>query len=290
MKIAAAAYPVEALPDWDALAAKLARWVADAGDADLLVFPEYAGLEAGLIGADAPLSEAEECARCSAHAEDYWALLAGLARAQSKTILAGSLPVQTPQGWRNRAAWLRPDGQAAFLDKVQLTPWERTATPLTAGVGAGPVEMPDGTHVGVLICYDGEFPLQARALQEAGMDLLLMPSATEAPTGHSRVRLAARARALEGGHQSVLAQLVGTCPLSAFADVSTGRAGHYGPPDQGWSATGILTETPLDTPGWSIHPLHRPPQAQEVAIATHWTERGFRAAPPQFRPLRQNKP
>lgn len=290
MKIAAAAYPVQALPDRDALAAKLARWIADAGDADLLVFPEYAGLEAGLVGVQAPLSEAEECARCTQAAPGYWRLLAALARQSGKTILAGSLPVQTPQGWRNRAAWICPDGTAAFLDKVQLTPWERRATPLEAGAGTGPLQMPDGTRVGVLICYDGEFPLQARTLREAGADLLLMPSATEAMSGHTRVRLAARTRALEGAQQVVLSQLVGTCPVSAFADVSTGRAGHYGPPDAGWSDSGILTETALDTQGWSTHILHQPTTPPEVSIATHWTERDFRAEPPQFRPISQNNP
>lgn len=289
MKIAAAAYPVDALPDWNALHAKLSAWVRDAGDAELLVFPEYAGNEAGLIGVTAPLSVPDECTRCSAAAPRYWALLADLAEASGKTILAGSLPVQTADGWKNRAALIRPDRQAAFIDKVQLTPWERRDTPLTPGGGAGLFDL-GGVRVGVLICYDGEFPLQARALCADGMSLLLMPSATEGETGHHRVRLAARARALEGGHGSVLAQIVGTCPVSAFADVSTGRAGHYGPPDAGWPTNGILTETALNAPGWAIAPLHQPAAPAEVTIRDDWNRQQTAPKPPAFAPIPQNLP
>lgn len=290
MKIAAAAYPVDALPERDALAAKLTAWVADAGDADLLVFPEYAGLEAGLIGATAPLSVAEECARCSEAAPAYWAILSGLAAAHGKVILAGSLPVQTSQGWRNRAALIRPDGQAAFIDKVQLTPWERTETPLEPGAGAGVFRLEGLPPFAVLICYDGEFPLQARALAEDGAEVLLMPSATEAETGHQRVRLAARARALESGGQTVLSQIIGTCPVSAFADVSRGRAGHYGPPDAGWPADGILTETEPDVPGWATARLHKPDLPPQVTIASDWHKQQTAPPAPVFTALRANRP
>ena len=45
--IAAAQYPIEALADWAAYAAKLTRWVeaAAAGGAALAVFPEYGAME-----------------------------------------------------------------------------------------------------------------------------------------------------------------------------------------------------------------------------------------------------
>lgn len=270
MKVAAAAYPVEALPDWEALAGKLAAWIAAAGDADLLVFPEYAGLEAGLIGVRSPVSVAQECRACAAAAPRYWRLLSDLAGQAGKPILAGSLPAASATGLKNRAALLRPDGQVAFIDKVQLTPWERSQTPLTPGAGAGVFQLDELPPFGVLICYDGEFPLQARTLWEHGARLLLMPSATEAATGHARVRLAARARALESGGPVALAQIVGHCAVSAFADISVGRAGMYGPPDTGWPADGVVTETALNAPGWASAPLPTPTAPREVSIAQDW--------------------
>ena len=50
MKIAAAAYPIDWLDDFDAYETKLTRWVADAEGADLLVFPEYGAMELASLG------------------------------------------------------------------------------------------------------------------------------------------------------------------------------------------------------------------------------------------------
>ena len=292
MKLAAAAYPVEALPDWDALAAKLDRWIAESGDAALLVFPEYAGLEAGLVGVTAPLTVAQETEACRLAAPRYWALLAALAARHGKVILAGSLPAGEAQAPRNRAALIRPDGQAAFIDKIVLTPWERAETPLQGGAGAGVFRLDGLPPFAVLICYDGEFPLQARALVEAGAEVLLMPSATEGLTGHTRVRLGARARALESGGVTALAQIIGTCPVSAYADVSTGRAGLYTPPDAGRPADGILTETAPGVPGWAMADLPPaiPPGSRQVNIAGHWSEQQKSPESPVFAPIAQNLP
>lgn len=290
--VATAAYPVEALPDWPALERKLDTWIAEAGPARLVVFPEYAGLEAGLIGQSAPLTVAQETARCCAAAARYWALMSRLAQSHGKTILAGSLPAPGPEGKIvNRAALLRPDGQAAFIDKIILTNWERTQTPLQGQPGCtlfrGLNGLPD---LGVLICYDGEFPIQARALAQAGARLLVMPSATEGMHGHTRVRLAARTRALEGGLITALAQIVGHCPTSAYADVSTGRAGLYTPPDTGLPETGILQETALNAPGWASAalPLLPAPDTRQVDIAAHWPEQATQAEFGDFHPLGQN--
>jgi predicted amidohydrolase len=292
MRIAAAAYPVEALPDWDALGAKLEHWVVQSGDADLLVFPEYAGLEAGLLGVTDALDVAAETERCRIAAPRYWDILARLARRFDKVILAGSLPAGEPGTLRNRAALIRPDGQAAFIDKIVLTPWERTQTPLTGGNGAGVFTLHGLPPFAVLICYDGEFPVQARALTEAGAQVLLMPSATEATTGHNRVRIGARARALESGGVTALAQIVGCCDMSAYADISTGRAGLYAPPDAGRPADGILTETALGMPGWAIAtvPTALKPEDRQVDIAAHWNEQQKSPSTPRFAQIGQNLP
>ena len=47
----------------------------------------------------------------------------------------------------------------------------------------------------VLICYDSEFPLLARAAVDAGAEVLLVPSCTDSLHGYWRVRLGAQARA-----------------------------------------------------------------------------------------------
>ncbi|WP_424970865.1 nitrilase-related carbon-nitrogen hydrolase [Dinoroseobacter sp. S76] len=269
MQIAAAAYPVEALPDWDALHRKLTTWVAEA-DAELAVFPEYAGLDAALIGATTPLSAAEETARAIEAAPRYWQMLAEIAQAQRTTLLGGSLPARNATGALvNRAALITRTGEIAFIDKRQLTPWEQAETPLSPGRDLPVFDPPGLPRLGVLICYDGEFPLQARAIRQAGAGLLLMPSATEGPAGATRVRLAARTRALESGGHVVLAQTVGDCAVSAYLDRSRGRAGIYAAPDGHAPSDGILAETAADRPGWARATLKPRPKG-DVDITAAW--------------------
>ncbi|MCE8472812.1 amidohydrolase, partial [Rhodovulum sulfidophilum] len=105
-------------------------------------------------------------------------------------------------------------------------------------------------RIGVLICYDCEFPLLARALVEAGAEILLVPSCTDTLAGYWRVRIGAMARALEGQCVVVQSPTLGEAPWCPAVDVNIGAAAIYGPPDTGFPSTGILAEGALNAPGW----------------------------------------
>ncbi|MEM8754291.1 MAG: nitrilase-related carbon-nitrogen hydrolase, partial [Pseudomonadota bacterium] len=123
------------------------------------------------------------------------------------------------------------------------------------GIGpGGPLRVFDTAlgRIGVLICYDCEFPLLARAMIDAGAEVLLVPSCTDAETGYSRVRVGAMARALEGQCVTVQAPTVGEAAWSPAVDVNYGRAGVFGPPDWGFPPSGVLAEGPLNEPGWTV--------------------------------------
>ena len=53
IRIAAAAYPFDWFDDLSAYEAKITRWVAEAADCDLLVFPEYGAMELASLGGPA---------------------------------------------------------------------------------------------------------------------------------------------------------------------------------------------------------------------------------------------
>ncbi|MEP4553787.1 MAG: nitrilase-related carbon-nitrogen hydrolase [Tateyamaria sp.] len=80
----------------------------------------------------------------------------------------------------------------------------------------------DLDKIGILICYDSEFPLFGRALAEA--NFILVPSVTEAFAGYSWIRIDARARALENQRATVMLSVVGLAPWSSVVNVSTGLA------------------------------------------------------------------
>jgi predicted amidohydrolase len=275
LRLAAAAYPVAALPDRAALAAKLTDWVSEAAaaGADLLAFPEYAGIEAALAGAGPGPDVAGWCARSADAAGWYVAQMTGLARRFGLHVLAGSLPVATAEGLVNCATLVTPEGRAIAQDKSILTPWERRNTPLVPG--RGPVAAETGLgRLGTLICYDAEFPLLARRLRA---DILLVPSCTDTPHGATRLRVAAMARALEGQAIVVAAPLLGAVPWCGLVDANTGRAGIYAPPDVGLPDSGVLAEAATDRPGWVYADLPAGVMSEArrmaaVDVPGHWPE------------------
>lgn len=275
MKLATANYPPERLPGWEAYRRKAGAWVAAAAraGADLLVFPEYAGMEAPLCLTDATRDTADWCHAAAKTVPSYLDLWQGLARHHGVHILAGSLPAPAGKALVNRAFLIAPDGGFAHQDKQILTKWERAHTPLSPGDGLAVFDTALG-RIGVLICYDGEFPLQGRAVV---CDLLLVPSCTDALTGLTRVQVGARARALEGATYAALATLTGAVPGCELIDENRGQAAVYAPPDRGFPAEGIVAQGARDEAGWifadlDLSALPELRRQMEVDVPAHWPE------------------
>ena len=239
--VAAAQYPIEQLADWDAYAAKLTRWVADAADggAALAVFPEYGAMELASLEPATMGDLAGSLASVAGLIERVDALHGELAARFGLHILAASLPRLDADGrYRNAARLFAPNGKVGTQDKLVMTRFEREQWFVSAGVdGLALFETMLG-KLAVLICYDSEFPLLARAAVDAGAEVLLVPSCTDSLHGYWRVRLGAQARALEGQCYAVQSPTVGIADWSPAVDVNRGAAGLYGPPDRGCPRTG----------------------------------------------------
>ena len=255
MKVAAAAYPLDWLDSWSQFEDKLAAWVADAAGqgADLLVFPEYGAMElATLDGAEAAGDLEQSMWSVADRLEAADAVHLRLAAEYGVHILAGSGPARSedPAITRpvNRARLITPEGAIGIQDKQILVPYERDPMNMAGG---GPLRLFDTSlgKIGVLICYDSEFPLLGHALAEA--DILLVPSATEARHGYARVRIGAMARALENQCVAVMSSIIGRAEWNDAVDTSTGRGGVFGPPDRGFPDTGVLAEGAFDVPAWT---------------------------------------
>lgn len=255
MKIATAAYPFDALTSWAEFETKICDWIGTAAGqgADLLVFPEYGAMELAMLDGPAVAGDLEG----SVHAitrriADVDDLHSRLAVRHKVHILAASAPVlDDALGPRpvNRARLFTPTGGCGVQDKQIMTRFEREEWDIVPG---GPLRLFDTAlgKIGVLICYDSEFPLLARALHQA--DLLLVPSCTEARAGYARVRIGAMARALETQCVTVMASTVGAAAWSPAVDANTGTGGVFGPPDTGFPPTGVIAEGTLDRPGWTM--------------------------------------
>lgn len=282
MKIAASAYLPEWHRDWASLEAKIGAWVSEAAQqgAELLVFPEYSGCEAALVGEPQDVAPAEWTKRMSAAAADWLALHMALALAHRVHILVGSLCVERGEGYVNRAYLVTPSGEAVFQDKLILTPYERTEMGLTAGEEVKVFETALG-RIGILICYDSEFPIQARVMCEQGADLILVPSATDFAAGQTRVRQSCRARAIENQCLIVQSPVLGPVRDCDVLDQGTGRAGFFCPPDHGLPADGIVAQGETNKAAWvyaDVDPaaIAAPRQTGQVGNFTHWIEQDAR--------------
>ncbi|MEM8653409.1 MAG: carbon-nitrogen hydrolase family protein [Pseudomonadota bacterium] len=255
MKVATASYPLDVLPDWAAYEDKLTAWVSDAAaaGADLLVFPEYGAMElATLAGLDIAGDLEASLFAVADRLPEADAMHTHLATQFGVHILAASGPATSdlPDGISrpvNRARLFAPTGQVGVQDKQIMTRFEAEKWNVVPG---GPLQLFETAlgKIGVLICYDAEFPLLGRALADA--DILLVPSVTEALTGYSRVRIGAQARALENQCVTVMSSVVGAAPWSDAVDVSVGAGGIFGPPDRGFPDDGVIALGALNEPGW----------------------------------------
>lgn len=247
MKIAACQYHIDLFDTWDAYAEHLtALCEAAAGEgAELLLLPEYAGLV--LSGQLPPAQRGDLQASIDGIQPllPAWrALCADLARRLGVYLQPGSVAVRDADGqYRNRAWLYGPDGELGHQDKLMMTRFEREHWHIAAGQGLRVFDTAFG-RLGILICYDNEFPLLARTLAEGGADLILAPSCTDTEAGYHRVRIGAQARALESQIAVLQSPTVGLAPWSPALDENIGRAGLYVPPDYGMPSNGVIAESP----------------------------------------------
>jgi predicted amidohydrolase len=190
-------------------------------DVDLAVFPELflCGYDLRDVGARAlaPDDTALEAIRDAA-------------RAQATAVMVGFAERREDGRVANAVACIDADGAwAATYRKTHLfgdgeprafAPGETLCVTELAGVRVGP-----------LICFDVEFPEPARALAQAGAELLVTVAANMAPYAPDHA-LAARARALDNRRPHLYVNRAGAEAGLQFAGGSAAIA-----PDGSWLAT-----------------------------------------------------
>ncbi len=282
MRLAACAWPIRRHAGMDAWAAAVEASVDEAAGqgAELLVFPEYGWMDlsgpSGAVDMEGVTRAAAEAARAAAE------VIGGLARSRGVWIVAGSAPESVDGVFVNRARLFGPAGQAGHQDKQVMTRYEREVWDIRPGGGLGVFDTDLG-RLGILICYDAEFPALGRALVEAGAEIIAVPSCTDSLAGYWRVRVGAMARALEGQCPVVHAVTVGDAPWCPPVDENRGAAAVYGPPDIGFPDTGVIAEGKLDAPGWVTADVERSAIGRvraegRVLNVSHWPEAASRAA------------
>ncbi|WP_027283907.1 nitrilase-related carbon-nitrogen hydrolase [Rubritepida flocculans] len=251
LTLACLAWPVEPLGSVSAFAAKLDGFCAEAraGGADLLLAPEYACVELGAaLAGNRSADEASELHAMVAASGEVLEAMRAAARRHRLWLQPGTLPMADGGRVVNRAPLIAPDGRLAMQEKRQMTRFESERWGVSPGAPPSVFPTPWGL-IGIAICYDAEFPKLVRAQVEAGAWLVLVPTCTDTAHGFQRVRIAARARAMENQCFVAVAPTVGGFAASAALDQNHGAAGIFGPVDRGFREDGVIAEGGYDAPG-----------------------------------------
>ncbi len=253
MKIAAAAYPIDWHNRWNEYVGKLRVWVRTAAEngAELLVFPEFAAMEVASLAREENAKDLQKSIDAvSARIKDVDELHASLSREFNVHICAGSGPVRREdRSAVNRTRLFSPDGLTGVQDKLIMARFERETWEIGPGDRPRVFDTALG-RIGVLVGYDCEFPLIARAMAEAGAEILLVTSCAPTIQGYWRIRVSARARALENQCIVAHATTVGEAGWLAAARTNMGTAAIYGPPDTGFPEEGVIATGKMNKSGW----------------------------------------
>ncbi len=202
--------------------------------AELLVLPELITLELeGVFDSIAPRPQDRQLLSA-----DDLGLKSSLAVENRMTIVAGSCLATHNGGWVNRSLVFSPQGLITFQDKIVMTQFEAVEWGISGGSGLTTHHDP---RLGVLICYDSEFPELGRFLAERDVLALCVPSYTETWHGHWRVRHSCHARAVENQIFVLHAPLVGSLGREPIPE-SHGSPAILAPCCSPFPPNGILSE------------------------------------------------
>lgn len=241
IRISCVQYQMRKVKSFQELADQVAYFVdigADYGS-DFVLLPELFTLQ--LLSRTGALSPREGMRRLADYHPRVRKLLSGLARKYDLTIIGGSTPARREGKLYNIADVCLPDGTVVEQPKLHVTPNERKWWGLEGGNQLQVISTPTA-RIGVLICYDVEFPEAARYLSEQGVEVLFVPYCTDNRQGYLRVRYCAQARAVENQIYVATAGTVGNLPDVKNLDINYAVAGVFTPSDFAFSRDGIAAE------------------------------------------------
>lgn len=213
-------------------------------DADLIMFPEYIGMQSGFPGCK---SDSSLFASMQTEMDNYLAMFQRFSKEFSMYIQAGTTLVAAGgDRYYNRAYLFSPDGRNSYQDKLQLTSYEKESNVIARGTQQTIFSTPLGS-IGIAICYDSEFPEIVRQLVNAGAQLILVPTYTTTFSGYYRVQLSCRARAIENQCYVAMSPMVGQVEMGG-KEQTFGAAGIFGPADIDFPVDGIIAQGKLNQP------------------------------------------
>ncbi len=212
---------------------------------DFAVFPEL--FNAPLMGLTDQSDPVQAIRFLGTFTEQFKTELMRMAVSYNINIIAGSMVEEGEDELLYNVAYLfRRDGTLERQPKLHITPQERRDWVIEGGHELSVFET-DAGRIGMLICYDVEFPELGRLLADDDMDILFVPFWTDTKNGYLRVRHCAQARAVENECYVVICGSVGNLPSIESLDIQYAQSAVFSPSDFAFPHDAVLNETTPNT-------------------------------------------
>ncbi len=247
VRIGLVQWQMRSLSTLDALVEQMEYFVDAVSDygSDFCVFPEW--FNAPLMAKYNHLQEVQAVRKLAEYTEPLREKLVEFAMGYNVNIIGGSMPFVTEDGSLKNVSYLcRRDGSWDSTFKLHPTPDEVRVWGMTGGNRIQTFDT-DAGRIGILICYDVEFPELARLMAEEQMQILFVPFQTDTQTGFNRVRICAQARAIENECYVVIAGNVGNLPRVHNMDIQYAQSGIFTPSDFAFPVDTVRAEATPNT-------------------------------------------
>lgn len=211
---------------------------------DVALFPEF--FNAPLMGLESHQTDLDAIKALAGFTEEILEAASKLAVTYNINIIAGSMPVIEDGDLYNVAYLCRRDGTRDAQYKIHPTPMEKREWIMQGGDTLNVFETDFG-KIGILICYDSEFPELARHLSDQDMQILFVPFWTDTKNGYQRVKHCAQARAIENECYVAITGSVGNLPKVDNAVIQYSQAMVYSPSDFAFPHDAIMAESTPNT-------------------------------------------
>ncbi|MDN2663440.1 carbon-nitrogen hydrolase family protein [Psychromonas sp. 14N.309.X.WAT.B.A12] len=211
---------------------------------DFALFPEF--FNAPLMAENNHISEPQAIRELAKYTDTIVQKFTDLAISYNINIITGSMPEIVDDRLYNVGYLCRRDGTKERFEKLHVTPDETKVWGMEGGHHLKAFDTDCG-KIGILVCYDSEFPELSRILADEGMDILFVPFLTDTQNGYSRVRACSQARAIENECYVAIAGGVGNLPKVHNMDIQYAQSAVFTPCDFAFPANGIKAEATPNT-------------------------------------------
>ena len=244
VRIGTVQYMLRRVHSFDEFMTFVEYFVGVVGDynGDFVVFPEMFTLQLLSIESQ-ELSPVESIEAMTKYTARFKERMRDLALRHNINIIGGSHPSRMPNARVENVSYVfLRDGSIFEQAKIHPTPNEVAWWNIEGGSRVKAIDTDCGP-IGVLICYDAEFPEVVRHLTDQGIKILFVPFCTDERQSYLRVRYCCHSRAVENQIYVVMSGNCGNLPNVANLDIQYAQSCILTPCDFPFARDGIAADT-----------------------------------------------